>query len=141
MFPVYGAGLWGPIWGYIALKDDFNTVYGAAFDHKSETPGLGAEIATEWFQNNFKEKSIFEGNEFVSVSVMKGGATPGNNHQVDAVTGGTITSKALDETMKSWLGAYLPYIKEAKKSCEQLEEEVPFAVLTPAVADSLSLNK
>ena len=141
LFSCYGAGLWGPIWGYIALKDDFNTVYGAAFDHKSETPGLGAEIATEWFQNNFKGKSIFEGNEFVSVSVMKGGATPGNNHQVDAVTGGTITSKALDETMKSWLGAYLPYIKEAKKSCDQLEEEVPFKVLTPAVADSLSLNK
>ena len=141
VLPIYGAGLWGPVWGYLAFAQDGRSIDGAIFDHKSETPGLGAEIATEWFQNNFKGKSIFEGNEFVSVSVMKGGATPGNNHQVDAVTGGTITSKALDETMKSWLGAYLPYIKEAKKSCKQLEEEVPFKVLTPAVADSLSLNK
>lgn len=137
LFSCYGAGLWGPIWGYIALKEDFNTVYGVSFDHKSETPGLGAEITTDWFQNNFKGKEIFEGDDFVSVSVMKGGATPGNMHQVDAVSGGTITSKSLDETMKSWLSNYLPYIKEAKEEKAEAEEE-PFVLLTPALTDSLS---
>ena len=68
IFPIYGAGLWGPIWGYISLKDDYNTVYGATFLHKGETPGLGAEIATPHFSNQFAGKTIFEGDNMVSIS-------------------------------------------------------------------------
>ena len=72
-----GKGLWGPIWGYIALEGDMNTVYGASFGHKGETPGLGAEINTEEFQKQFVGKKIFDNSgKFVSVKVVKGGAAP-----------------------------------------------------------------
>jgi len=117
ILPLRGKGLWGPIWGFVALDSDYTTVYGANFDHKSETPGLGAEISTQWFQKQFIGKKIFdnEGN-FVSVAVMKGGtADPNSAYQVDGVSGGTITSKGLDEMLKSGLGNYLTYIKNQKK--------------------------
>lgn len=114
IFPNYGAGLWGPIWGYISLNSDYNTVYGAYFSHKSETPGLGAEIASPWFQKQFKGKEIFEGSNFCSITVKKGGATPGNKHEVDAISGGTITSRSLDKTIRSWFDYYLPYIEKQK---------------------------
>ena len=72
VLPVRGKGLWGPIWGYIALEEDLNTIYGAVFDHKGETPGLGSEINTGWFQAPFVGKTIFnENGEFVSIEVAK----------------------------------------------------------------------
>jgi Na+-transporting NADH:ubiquinone oxidoreductase subunit C len=111
IIPVKGTGLWGPIWGYIALKSDFNTIYGAIFNHKSETPGLGAEIATPNFSGQFSDKQIFDEGNFVSILVMKGGAEKGNVHQVDAISGGTITSKAVEEMLKSSIGEYLNYFK------------------------------
>ena len=113
VLPVRGKGLWGPIWGYVALEEDLNTISGAVFDHKGETPGLGAEINTDWFQEPFTGKTIFnEAGEFVSVGVMKGGADPSSKHQVDAISGGTITSKALEEMMKDCLAGYVAHFKE-----------------------------
>ncbi|HOK38963.1 MAG: NADH:ubiquinone reductase (Na(+)-transporting) subunit C [Bacteroidales bacterium] len=114
IFSFYGTGLWGPIWGYVALKEDFNTVTGAYFDHKSETPGLGAEIATENFQMKFTEKTIFnENGEFVSIDVRKGGV--GNDiHAVDAISGGTITSTGLKNMLHSCFSAYLKFIEKNK---------------------------
>ncbi len=109
----YGAGLWGAIWGYLAVSDDNNTLSGAIFDHKSETPGLGAEIATPKFSGQFVGKQIFENGEFTSVNIVKGGATPGNLHEVDAISGGTITSKSLDATIRMWLGHYTPYLMKS----------------------------
>lgn len=107
--PCYGAGLWGPIWGYLAFTEDMNTLDGAVFDHKGETPGLGAEIALPKFYDQFGGKQIFDENgNFVSVSVVKGGAK-GDIHGVDAISGGTITSKALETTMRTWLSFYRPY--------------------------------
>ena len=107
--PCYGAGLWGPIWGYLAFTEDMNTVDGAVFDHKGETPGLGAEIALPKFYEPFKGKQILDENgNFVSISVVKGGAN-GDIHGVDAISGGTITSKALENTMRMWLSYYMPY--------------------------------
>jgi Na+-transporting NADH:ubiquinone oxidoreductase subunit C len=111
--PVRGKGLWGPIWGYVALEEDLNTISGAVFDHKGETPGLGAEINTEWFQEPFIGKTIFnEAGEFVSVEVVKGGADPSSMHQVDAISGGTITSKALEEMMIDCMTGYVAHFKE-----------------------------
>ncbi len=111
--PVRGKGLWGPIWGYVALEDDLNTISGAVFDHKGETPGLGAEINTEWFQEPFTGKTLFnEEGEFVSITVMKGGADPSSKHQVDAISGGTITSKALEEMLKDCITGYVAHFKE-----------------------------
>lgn len=107
--PCYGAGLWGPIWGYLAFTEDMNTLDGAVFDHKGETPGLGAEIALPKFYDQFGGKQILDENgNFVSVSVVKGGAK-GDIHGVDAISGGTITSKALETTMRTWLSFYRPY--------------------------------
>ena len=114
VLPLQGNGLWGQIWGYIALSSDFNTVIGAVFDHKSETPGLGAEIATPHFENQFKGKTIFQNGQFVSISVVKGGIAllpdTQQQHSVDAISGGTITSTGVNDMIKNVLNLYLPYI-------------------------------
>ena len=111
--PVRGVGLWGPIWGNIAFKSDFNTIAGATFDHKGETPGLGAEINTPKFEDEFRGKTIFnEQGEFVSVNVVKGGAEPNAPHAVDAVSGGTITSNGVKDMLLNGLDNYVPYIKK-----------------------------
>jgi Na+-transporting NADH:ubiquinone oxidoreductase subunit C len=112
--PVYGAGLWGPVWGYIALEPDMNTVKGIVMDHSGETPGLGAEITTDKVQSSFVGKTIFEGNDFVSVSMRKGGAT--NNHEVDAISGGTKTCDGVNAMIKTGLEGYLPFINANKSN-------------------------
>ena len=113
IIPLRGKGLWGPIWGYLALKDDINTVYGAVFAHKSETPGLGAEINQGFFQEPFRDKKIFnENNEFVSIKVIKGGAPEGSLHGVDGISGGTITSDGVTDMLKERVGRYLPYLEK-----------------------------
>tara|TARA_B100000579_G_C22831434_1_gene856229 strand:+ start:1098 stop:1853 length:756 start_codon:yes stop_codon:yes gene_type:complete len=113
IIPLRGKGLWGPIWGYIALRDDINTVYGAVFAHKSETPGLGAEINQGFFQEPFRDKKIFnENNEFVSIKVIKGGAPEGSLHGVDGISGGTITSDGVTDMLKERVGRYLPYLEK-----------------------------
>ncbi len=112
IIPVRGKGLWGPIWGFIALEEDMNTVNGVSFGHKSETPGLGAEIETGRFQEKFKGKKILdnEGN-FVSVKVIKGSTGSTNPHGVDAVSGATITSDGVSEMLQRTLSNYIPYFK------------------------------
>jgi Na+-transporting NADH:ubiquinone oxidoreductase subunit C len=114
VIPVYGAGLWGPIWGYIALEANMNTVKGIVMDHSGETPGLGAEITTDKVQSSFVGKTIFEGTEFVSVSMKKGGAT--NNHEVDAISGGTKTCDGVNAMLRTCVEGYLPYINANKSN-------------------------
>jgi Na+-transporting NADH:ubiquinone oxidoreductase subunit C len=112
IIPVRGKGLWGPIWGYMALEQDMNTVHGISFGHKSETPGLGAEIETEKFRQQFTGKKIMdETGNFVSVKVIKGGAEAGNTHEVDAVSGATVTSNGVSEMLQRTLKSYIPYFK------------------------------
>ena len=98
ILPVRGAGLWGGIWGYIALDEDKNTIFGTYFDHESETPGLGGEIKTEAFQNQFIGKHLLRDGKFVGIGIMKAGQTADGKDQVDAISGATITSKGV-ETM------------------------------------------
>ena len=114
VIPVYGAGLWGPIWGYIALEADMNTVKGIVMDHSGETPGLGAEITTDKVQSSFVGKTIFEGSQFVSVTMRKGGAT--NNHEVDAISGGTKTCDGVNAMLRTSIEGYLPYINANKSN-------------------------
>jgi Na+-transporting NADH:ubiquinone oxidoreductase subunit C len=112
ILPLQGKGLWGPIWGYISLEEDLTTIYGAIFAHSKETPGLGAEINTDWYQAQYLGKKIFDdAGEFTSVRVVKGGADPDDPHAVDAISGGTITSVALQEMMEECLGNYETYFK------------------------------
>ncbi len=110
IIPLEGKGLWGPIYGYISLESDMNTVYGVTFDHKGETPGLGAEINTSAFEGMFPGKKLFEGDNFVSIRVMKGGAPDDDQHGVDAISGGTITSVGLQAMLKDCLVKYQKYL-------------------------------
>jgi Na+-transporting NADH:ubiquinone oxidoreductase subunit C len=115
VIPLRGSGLWGPIWGYVSLNNDFNTIYGAIFDHQGETPGLGAEITTDAFQEVFKGKTIFnEDGEFVSLIVAKAGQNAPEQHKVDAISGGTITSKGLQDMLYNDLSAYLEFFNQKK---------------------------
>ena len=116
--PVTGVGLWGPMWGYVALEQDRNTIAGIVLDHAGETPGLGAEVATPKHQAMYKGKTLFEGDEFVSVSLRKGGAKD-PAHEVDAISGGTKTSDGVTAMLKNSLGAYLPLLKIAAPATEE----------------------
>ena len=119
IIPLRGKGLWGPIWGFIALEEDLNTVYGAVFDHKGETPGLGAEINQSFFQEPFIGKSIFDGEVFKSIRVVKGGVPEGDNYAVDGISGGTITSDGVTDMLLERLNMYLPYITRLKTEMEE----------------------
>jgi Na+-transporting NADH:ubiquinone oxidoreductase subunit C len=112
IFCMWGAGLWGPIWGYMALDADKNTVYGVSFGHEGETPGLGAEIEMPTFGQKFVGKKFFnpEG-KFTSIAVVKTGKTAQGQDYVDGISGGTITSQSVDAMLKSSIGAYEPFLK------------------------------
>jgi Na+-transporting NADH:ubiquinone oxidoreductase subunit C len=113
LIPLLGKGLWASIWGTIALKSDWKTVSGISLDHKSETPGLGAEINQDFFENQFIGKSIFDNDmTFTSIRVIKGGAAPDNMHGVDAISGGTLTSDGVTNMLKDCLQPYEPFIKK-----------------------------
>lgn len=106
ILPVYGMGLWGPIWGYVALNDDRKTIFAASFSHQGETPGLGAEINTKVFQKQFENKQLMQENVFKSIAVLKTGQTVTGKDAVDGISGGTITSKGLEEMLENSLKAY-----------------------------------
>lgn len=115
ILPMNGAGLWGAIWGYIAVNEDRNTVYGVYFSHASETPGLGAEIVTPAFRDPFVGKHLLNGEgKFVSIAVMKTGQTAEGQDQVDAISGGTITSNGVATMLASSLGNYKAFLEGAK---------------------------
>ncbi|MDR0713151.1 MAG: NADH:ubiquinone reductase (Na(+)-transporting) subunit C [Bacteroidales bacterium] len=117
VIPVRGTGLWGPIWGNVALEDDMNTIYGVTFDHKGETPGLGAEINTPAFQQQFRNKKLFDAsNRFLSVAVEKPGSYTPNDHTVDAISGGTLTSKGLQTMLKTGIEPYQTYFSQHKSN-------------------------
>lgn len=111
--PVYGAGLWGPIWGYVGLNDDKNTVYGAYFSHSGETPGLGAEISTPKFQSEFKNKHVMKDSN-VALGVAKFGKIEDPESQVDGISGGTITSQGVDAMLKNSLSLYNVFLTNNK---------------------------
>ena len=105
VIPMVGTGLWGPIWGFIALKEDMKTIYGASFDHKTETPGLGAEINKEGFEGQFAGKSVYKGSK-VALSVVKAGKASEDN-DIDGISGGTITSDGVHEMIQRTMKKYL----------------------------------
>lgn len=113
--PVYGAGLWGPIWGYVAFDANGDTIYGAYFSHEGETPGLGAEIEKPAFQNQFVGKNIFsENGNFTSIAVVKTGKEPKDVAWVHAVSGGTITSQGVQKMLYDSLEPYTAFFSNLK---------------------------
>lgn len=123
ILPMTGNGLWGGIWGYLALNDDCNTIYGVYFSHASETPGLGAEIAGDKFQGRFQGKKVYGENGEVGLSVLKKSADA--EFHVDAVSGATITCNGVDAMLKLKLSPYYKYLNSLTKS-------VPASVVVPA---------
>ena len=114
--PLRGSGLWDAIWGYIALGEDRNTIKGAVFDHKGETAGLGAEITQQWFMNRFVGEKIFNSSgDLVGISVSKTNNDPNDtdkdDHEVDAISGATITGDGVSDMIIERLQHYLPYLK------------------------------
>lgn len=114
VIPMVGKGLWGPIWGFVALKQDFTTVYGAKFDHKGETPGLGAEIKTAKFQEQYEGEQIALNGSFQELTIVKDGSGKGINGKIDGITGGTITSVGVEEMTTRTLQIYADYFKTLK---------------------------
>jgi Na+-transporting NADH:ubiquinone oxidoreductase subunit C len=126
VIPMNGLGLWGTIWGYIALNEDRTTVYGVYFSHSSETPGLGGEIAGTKFQDRFPGKSVVADDEVALKVVKYGKATPGSQYEIDGVTGATITSTGVNAMINKVLTAYIPFLtKQCCKEggCEEGNEE------------------
>lgn len=117
ILPVYGAGLWGPIWGYIAINSDGSTIYGAYFAHQGETPGLGAEIEKPAFSDQFDGKHLFKDGRFLPVNVIKAGQNPVNGEDyVNAISGGTITSKGVAAMIDDCLSAYKAYLSSLNQT-------------------------
>jgi Na+-transporting NADH:ubiquinone oxidoreductase subunit C len=115
VLPLRGAGLWGPIWGYVSLNEDMNTIFGANFDHEGETPGLGAEISTTAFEEQFIGKKLFDNTgKLVSILVAKVGEVAPEEHKVDGISGGTITSKGLENMLLDDFTSYQEFLKMKK---------------------------
>ena len=116
ILPVYGAGLWGPIWGYVAFDSDGSTIYGAYFAHQGETPGLGAEIEKPAFSSQFSGKKLIKNGSFVPVAVVKAGQAPaGDADYVDGISGGTITSKGVGAMIDNCLKPYSAFLESLNK--------------------------
>lgn len=117
ILPAYGAGLWGPIWGYLAIDDDGSIIYGAYFAHQGETPGLGAEIEKPAFSSQFQGKHIWKDGNFRPVTVVKAGQLPANGEDyVDGISGGTITSKGVAAMLDNSLTPYKKFLLSLPKN-------------------------
>ena len=117
VIPVYGMGLWGPIWGYIALDDDKNTVFGAYFNHDSETAGLGAEIKdSKAWQDQFIGKKIFSADgQKIAIAVKKKSDVKNPASECDAVTGATLTSDGVSLMLQDCFAKYVNFLKRIRK--------------------------
>jgi Na+-transporting NADH:ubiquinone oxidoreductase subunit C len=120
ILPVRGNGLWDAIWGYIALNEDLKTVNGVYFDHKGETPGLGANITEKFFTDDFKGESLYNSaGDFKGIEISKSNGDPNNtdktDNQVDAISGATITGNGVGAMINSGIRSYLPYFSTLKK--------------------------
>lgn len=120
ILPVRGNGLWDAIWGYIALNDDLKTINGVYFDHKAETPGLGANITEKYFTDDFIGESIYDATgNFKGVEISKSNGDANNidklDNQVDALSGATITGNGVGAMINSGIRSYLPYFATLNK--------------------------
>lgn len=134
IIPLRGNGLWNAIWGYVSLKGDINTIKGIVFDHTGETAGLGAEITQQWFQDRFENEKIFDpSGTLTGITVLKGNNDPNGNdkddHEVDAISGATITGDGVTDMIKERLTHYLPYFKKHKlEAADEIKSEQATAI-------------
>ncbi len=121
VLPVYGFGLWNDIWGFIALEDDLSTIQGVKFQHKGETPGLGARIESEEIQARYKGKSIYDDGVLKAVMMMKGEGKDYSDdpHKVDGMSGATLTAKGVNNMLVDYLNSYKNYLEKNKSNLSQ----------------------
>jgi len=114
VLPVYGYGLWNNIWGFVAVRSDFNTIQGVKFAHAGETPGLGARIESDEIQERFKQKTVFDNGRLVSVSIQKGEGMDYSSdlHKVDGMSGATLTGKGVNNMLRDYFACYESYLKK-----------------------------
>lgn len=114
VLPVYGYGLWNYIWGFVAVKSDFNTIQGVTFAAPGETPGLGKRVEEAEIMDRYKEKTIFDGDKLVSVNMQKGEGMDYSNdkHKVDGMSSATLTAKGVNNMLKDYLACYEKYLKK-----------------------------
>lgn len=110
VIPIDGYGLWDLMKGYIALGTDLNTVKGITFYEHKETPGLGAEVTQDWFKDQWKGKKILKDGKLVSVTIAKGQGS-GGPHEVDGMSGATLTGNGINDFILADLQRYEPYFK------------------------------
>jgi Na+-transporting NADH:ubiquinone oxidoreductase subunit C len=118
VLPVFGYGLWNNIWGFVALKSDLSTIQGVKFGHAGETPGLGARIESDQeVQDRYKGKAIYQDEKLVSVTMMKGEGQDYSDepHEVDGMSGATLTAKGVNNMLKDYLTSYENYLKKNKQ--------------------------
>ena len=121
IIPIRGNGLWNAIYGYISIKEDLNTIKGVVFDHIGETAGLGAEITPDWFIERFVDEKLFDiNNNLVGIKVSKTNNDPNNtdknDHEVDAISGATITGDGVTDMIKERLEHYIPYFNTLRSN-------------------------
>ncbi len=127
IIPLRGKGLWGPIWGYISLEKNVSTVFGATFDHKAETPGLGAEIKDAKFTQLFPGKEIMDSGNFQGIRVVKGTASA--NNEVNGISGGTITSDGVEDMIMDCMASYLGFLKSYEMAATTADENKTLATI------------
>ena len=117
ILPVRGYGLWSTLYGFIALKDDLTTVSGFGFYQHAETPGLGGEVDNPRWLAQWPGKEVYDDSGRVSLTMVKGGGAKGNDHQVDAIAGATLTSRGVEHLLQFWLGpnGFGPFLQNLKK--------------------------
>ena len=137
IIPMTGNGLWGGIWGYLALNDDCNTIYGVYFSHASETPGLGAEIASDKFQSRFPGREVYrDGN--VALTIVK--KVTDEAVEVNAISGATITCNGVNDMLQRKLAPYKAYLSANAPVVEPVAIE-PAAIVEPATAEAEAQEK
>lgn len=118
ILPMYGKGLWDAIWGFISVNEDM-VVQGVYFDHKAETPGLGANIKQRYFMDDFKGESILDGDRYAGIAVAKGNNDPVNeikdDNEVDALAGATITGNGVSAMIRESMNLYRNYLETIRK--------------------------
>ena len=137
IIPMTGNGLWGGIWGYLALNDDCNTIYGVYFSHASETPGLGAEIAADKFQSRFPGREVYRDGK-VALSIVK--KVTDETVEVNAISGATITCNGVNDMLQRKLAPYKAYLSSNVPVVEPVAVE-PAAIVEPATAEAEAQEK
>ncbi len=115
ILPVNGYGLWSTLYGFVSLSSDANTITGFGFYEHAETPGLGGEVDNPKWKALWSGKKLFDENGAFALDIVKS-STPGNEYQVDALSGATLTSNGVENLVRFWAGenGFGPYLQKVR---------------------------